>query len=395
MLTVQKYIFLICVISTCFGDSGFEDVYVTSENFHEFYGIIPDHIYKIFRLAEVEPKILQPCASTIWMMGDSAIVTWQGASLASASSIHCVDSVRYHCDGPFWYCKIELYQNGEFIYNILPPIPGTMLPPVDLNSLNNHWYSQRGLRLPRFDVSDRLDRFLSGSGCQIRIISSSRGSELDEYIEMWSDPFVIIDPWLNILAPNSSTVWREDSSDVLIRFEVHGSFGFTNNPEFVVPSIHLIRYGDPIDRIWHYGTFNNGELERIVNVKQAWGNGDGYQICLELNGMKSYSEYFSIFGQTIDITLPPVWSINLDWNYQFEWTPSSGETITIELYETSQDGMALEEVMATDIINEGYFVYEDSPNINWAGKYFRIKLEDSDGNYGWSKCICISSVIPG
>lgn len=225
MLKVHKYIFLIFVTSICFGNSDFKDVYITFENFHEFCGIIPDHIYKIFALAEAEPKILQPCASTIWMMGDSAIVIWQGASLARASSIHLVDSVRYHCDCPFWYCKIELYQNGEFIYNILPPIPGTLLPPVDLNSLNNHWYSQRGSRLPRFDASDRLDRYPPGIGYQIRIVSSSRGSELDEYVEMWSDPFVIVDPLLDTVTHDSSTLWWKNIYDVFVSMFDSGSYG--------------------------------------------------------------------------------------------------------------------------------------------------------------------------
>ena len=362
--------------------------------------MLPDYIINRVALAEAEPKILLPCDTTIWIIGDSAIVSWQGASLTrfGLSGLE-TDSILYFFKYPSWRYAIELYRNGEFVKNVTSSGFNRLPAIVCSDSTDRGPGFIMGGSPPRVNVNSGLGQCLLGAGYQIRVVSVSIPSVygLLEPVEMWSDPFEIVEPWLDIVIPNASTVWREDSSDVFIQFIRHGSFGY-RYPNILDSYTYLVKNDSLVERIFghtqFHQIFSNGELTIPVKVRQEWGNGDGFRIYIEVrNGMKFYSDYFSIYGQTIDINLPSLWNTHVHGNLQFEWTPSSGETITIDLYELSQDGMAFVEVLASDIINEGYYISGDSINIDWVGKHFRIKVEDSDGNYGWSEHIYFSSVV--
>lgn len=384
-------------------------IYLTSDNFHEFYDSIPDRIFEIFSLAEVEPLILQPCDTSIWFIGDTIVVSWQGAAVLDRC-VYCEptdtpleDSTYYIFYLPYWEFRMEIYKDGAFIDNIFPSASYQHFPLEYLNDTNTCSFYGRRPR-PRLDISEQLDQWSPGTGYQIRIVSWNRFPDLDNYIEIWSDQFEIAEPWLEIVIPDSSTMWREDSSDVFVRFNRHGSFGY-RYPERTSPAIYLVRYGNPVDIVSGYCyNFINGELSDNSVVEQDWGNGDGYQIYLELrDDRRFYSDYFSIIGCTISITIHacntfqshPQWSRN-DSVFEFEWTPSSGETVSVGLYKIVQEGFDNVDVLVANTSNDGYYVYDGSPNSDWGNGWYHLKIEDSDSNYGWSDQFYIfhSATIP-
>lgn len=399
---------VLCLTAVCIAYMESVHINLTSDNFLEFYDSIPNRISELFALAEVEPKVLHPCDTTVWIIGDTAVIFWQGASVlgqlcyTAPTDTPLDDSAYYVFHIPYWNFRIEIYKNGDFIDNIFPSTSEQHFPLNDLNDPRTINFCG-GKPRPRLDISEHLDQLIPGIGYQIRIISWNRFSDSEGYIEIWSDPFEIAEPWLEIVIPDSSTIWREDSSDVFIRFNRHGSFGRLY-PEGISPSIYLIRYGDLVARIGSYYSFYNGELEDIKRVNQEWGNGDGYQICLELrDGNNFYSDYFSIYGQTIDVTVhanntfqsQPQWS-HYDSDFAFEWSPSSGVTICVELYKMGRDGFDFVAELVPNISNEGYYIYEGPPNRDWGNGLYRLKVIDSVGNYGWSEdfYIFLSITIP-
>lgn len=364
------------------------DFPVTPDNYREFYGIIPDDVYNLFDLGVAEPMILEPCDTTIWFLGDSAIVSFQGAArFGFKVGNRLIDSTYCSVFLPTWWLRFELYQNGDFIKTGTSDQQFTQ--EESENPTDNLHFNVRNK--PRVDLRDRIYHILPGFGYQIRIIlwdGPDPRPDYSDYVEIWSDSFEIAEPWLDVVYPTNNTIWREDSNDVYIEYISHGSFRYS-------PRVRLFRDGI---RVWNFqdvGGFSDGVLSRTFKVKHSWGNGDGYQICLEYSDDRRYfSDCFTIIGQTIEVDFLPyhVWYCD-DAQLEIHWTSSSGSTVDVELYRVDRDdSKQFVTVLASSISNEGLFLYENPPDTDWVDGYFRIKIEDSDGNYGWSDVLHISNL---
>lgn len=391
------------------------DYPITPDNYHEYKSMIPNRIYNSFRLAVAEPSILQPCDSTIWYLGDSMAVSWQGASLFGRTIIsQLIDSVRVTFPLPSWYYVMELYQNGDYIETLSPINCRDRSEPLATDPLDNGSRSFMSASYPLEEIGNLIEDNTPGSGFQIRMIIWDQTGFMgnvdhDKCIELWSNHFIIDDPWLEVVTPNASTIWREDSSDAYVEFISHGLFGYESS-ESVLPNILLFKGNEEIRPFHVSRSFTQGALDNNAIVDGDWGNGTGFRICLEMDGERFFSDSFDIFGQTIRILNPDSYLISLDSQIEIEWCSSSasdilvnlfgseieacpltGTTVSIELYgmDESNGTRFLLATLAFNIQNDGLFVYEKSYKKEWVGIPLFLKITDCDGNYGWSRVINI------
>ena len=193
-----------------------EDIFITSDNFRGFQSLIPNHIFDAYMLADAEPKVLQPCDSTVWVIGEPVVIAWEGAALSDIVIPRTVDSLRFMYDIPLWNCKIELYKDKEYVCDITRAGSTPTLSCIDWTYPDElHFY---GLRTPRMELRERVDppsrsntyiyRRQHGTGYQIKLISFRIRSS--EEIEIWSDSFEILNPILETERINGlSDVWDE------------------------------------------------------------------------------------------------------------------------------------------------------------------------------------------
>ena len=193
-----------------------DDIFITSDNFRGFLPFIPGHIFDAFVLADAEPMVLQPCDSTVWVVGEPVVIAWEGAALSDIVVPRTVDSLRFMYDIPLWNCRIELYKEKEFVCDITHANSTPTLSRIDWTYPDDlHFY---GLRTPvielreRVDLTSRSDTYIyrrqHGTGYQIKLISFSIRSA--EEIEIWSDPFEIVNPVLEAERIDGlSDVWDE------------------------------------------------------------------------------------------------------------------------------------------------------------------------------------------
>jgi hypothetical protein len=384
---------------------------ITPDNYQEYRSMIPDRVFNSFQMAVSEPSIIQPCDSTTWYFGDSMVVIWQGAAIyGKVHGSQMMDSIRVKFPMPIWYYNMELYLDGEYVETISPPNHRHRTEPLDIESLDAYGGSFDTKIYPLEEISECIEDNTPGSGYQIRMIiwdeADSRMSfNHSKCIELWSDRFQIDEPWLEILEPNRSTVWREDSNDVHVEYIPHGSFG-CSSPEMIAPRIRLFQEDEEITTFYAPRYFDDGNLTCCTAVDNRWGNGSGFRICLEMNGERYFSDFFEIFGQTIRILEPNGSWVNSDSFMKIRWCStaapedlndqelredeyflSSGETVSIELYGFDQitGSRYLLETLAHDVQNDGLFYYVNRPNEDWIDEFVQLKIVDTDGNYGWSK----------
>jgi hypothetical protein len=374
------------------------EVLLTSSNFFDYFDSLPSSVSERFGLAEAEPRILSPSYASTWFIGDTATVSWQGASVSGQLCyseppyILQEDSTYYIFYQPYWNVRIEIYRSGEFVDNIFPDAADQHFPLLSLD--NPHSCSFCGNRYwPRLDVTEYLHLYNPGDDYQIRVLSWDRFSDSDSLIEIWSQPFEIAEPYLDILIPDSTTVWREDSSDVFIQFDRYGTFGI-QHPDRISPQVYLVRNGNTVDGISSYYGINFEYGISLDNpaVMQEWGNGDGYQVCLKYGDRQFYSDYFTIHGRSINISLHAQdtllsytqWS-RTDSIFAFEWTPIIGEMVTVDLYKRVRCGFDFVDVLVANISNDGYYTVNEPPNDEWVNSWYRLLIEDNQGNYGWSE----------
>ena len=193
-----------------------DDIFITSDNFRGFLPFIPGHIFDAFVLADAEPRILEPCDSTVWVIGEPVVIAWQGAALSDIVVPRTVDSLRFMYDIPLWNCRIELYKEKNYLCDITRASSTPTLSCIDWTYPDDlHFY---GLRIPvielreRVDLSSRSDSYIYrrqyGTGYRIKLISFSIRSS--EEIEIWSDPFEIVNPVLEAERIDGlSDVWDE------------------------------------------------------------------------------------------------------------------------------------------------------------------------------------------
>lgn len=388
---------------------------ITLDNYQEYRCLVPDRIFESFQMAVSEPSILQPCDSTIWYLGDSMVVSWQGASLFGRAMIsQLIDSVRVTFPLPSWYYVMELYQNGDYIETLSPINCRDRSEPLATDPLDNSSRSFMSASYPLEEIGNLIEDNTPGSGFQIRMIIWDQTGFMGNVdhakcIELWSNHFIIDDPWLEVIEPNAFTIWREDSSDAYVEFISHGLYGY-DSPESILPRVLLFQGDEEINSFYIPRSFTQGRSDNYVAVDGDWGNGTGFRICLEMDGERFFSDSFDIFGQTIQILEPNSYWLYSDSLLKIEWCSSavsetlhkpeeceaelvlsSGERVSIELYGIDPINCSryLLETIAHDVQNDGLFYYANLSNEVLVGEFVQLKITDCDGNYGWSGVISI------
>jgi len=391
---------------------------ITPENIDEYIWCLSERDIEAVLQAEMEPAILVPDSNTLWFNGDTLRVEWQGyaSSLEGRSLGFNEDGVSYYLHFPTWSVLIELYKDDAFVESILGgPWSHTLDAPFQLDSHYVHWQF-KGAHPCRNYYQFDVDAFQPGDDYRLRFVFVyppiySPGERL--HTEVWSSVFTIADPWLEVTEPNALTTWRQDSLDIHIAFRNHGSFG-REYPNLIDPWITLYRDGIPIDTLgtrsqrYHFTdqilTIPEMHMYKLT-VLTEWGIGDGFQICLSECGIKSFSDFFSITGQTIDVILPvdtTSWSYRDNAPFEIRWVPDYGDSITVSLYMatdynqfTRMRTLEQVEILAEDIENSGsYFVLNDIRESGWEIASYRIKVENELGEYGWSSFFSIKPYQP-
>ncbi len=386
---------------------------ITPDNYMDYRGRIPDRVFNSYELALAEPDINQPCIFTVWYRGDSMLVSWQGAVLSLNQTWLSLlfDSLRITLPLPTWYYNMELYRNGSYVETLLPMNLRDRMAPLCIDSLTRSGGSFMSASYPGKDIREYLTDSSSGFGYQIRMILWDQTDEFGNVdntrcLELWSHRFMIADPWIEVVDPSLFTVWREDSLDVRISYITYGLFG-RESAESIRPIVRLFHGNEEITTIsLAHVVYEDSSLRCTIPVASRWGNGLGFRICLEVDGNRFFSKFFGIYGQTIKILKPEPYLLPLNSTMEIEWCslsnpdirislfgieieprPSSGTEVTFKLYRVAGTSGSLEflSTLAAGIQNDGFFIYGKSYEKDWIGENLRLKIVDSDGNYGWSE----------
>jgi len=389
------------------------DVFLTSENIQEYFQHLIERQIEAVLLADMKPALISPDSTTTWFNGDVICIEWQGyAAVNTCSARYFIeDRTSYHLMIPLWEVVIELYRDDAFVESIYGG-PWSHIPDepfqVDSHYLHHRFKSAQPSRLNlQFDIG----AFQPGDDYRLRFVFNQSDREGLIHTEVWSSPFTIADPWLEITEPNAITTWRQDSLDVHIAFRNHGSFGI-EYPYSIDPWVSLYRNGIPIDTLRNpsYDFVDqvlivSKTLPSLLTVLTEWGTGDDFQICLSQRGFWYFSDFFSISGQGINVILPAdrtIWSNRDEPFFEIRWEPTDGDSITITLHQKVDiDYLTLIpvleqiEVLATNVSDSGSFTVPlQLSESGWEIATYRIKVENELGEYGWSSYFFINPYQP-
>ncbi len=386
------------------------DVVLTSENIREYFQHLIERQVEAVLLADMKPAIIYPDSNIIWFNGDNLCIEWQGYAAGGSSSAEFLieDRTSYQLVIPAWYVLIELYKGNTLVESIYAG-PRSYLPeaPFQLNTYYPQ-YQFKGAQPSRVNLQFEIGAFQPGDDYRLRFVFDQSNREERIHTEVWSSIFAIANPWLEITEPNAITTWFQDSLDIHIAFKNHGSFGM-EDPGKLDPRIYLYRDGLPIDTLTSRSyDFTDQVLTvsewhpDLLTVLTEWGTGDDFQICLSTCGIQSFSDFFSIIGQTIDVILPTdttTWSHRDDPPFEIRWIPTIGDSIKISLYQivdieylTHIPILEQIAVLATNIGDSGCFsALLQISESGWDIANYRIKIENELGEYGWSGSFRVES----
>lgn len=353
---------------------------INYDNIHQYIDVVPESfldILKAVELAKLEPSVIFPCRNTTWYIDDFVQIFWQGGARDECGHRGSPgpDGVMYTIVTPSWMVRIELYSNGEFVELLLPLHSDNL--PINLDSLHdNRTQSWQHTNLPHWETEIHWET----GEYQIRVVCSILPIEHIQ-ADIWSEPFTIEEPRLDIIFPNSSTEWREGFRDIHVIYNNFGSFGLVY-PEKIRAPLQLYRYGELLDEISFMAQFSEREFRSNTRVKPEWGSGNGYQVCIEIPFEKRYfSEIFSIRAPDIDVTYSS--AHYCDEPLHIEWTPTAARTVCIDLYRKTNAQDELQMILASNIPNTGQYTYEDSLPEDYLSMY-RLVITDNEGFYGYS-----------
>jgi len=170
-----------------------------------------------------------------------------------------------------------------------------------------------------------------------------------------------------ITSPTSSTVWTVGENISVTWNNAHGS----------TVDVYFYSGDDMIDQ-FNDGTANDG----LINDACPNSPGNNNRIKIEdSEGNWGWSDYFTVVGgsqEIINITSPTsstVWIVGQ--NISVTWNNAQGSTVDVYFY----SGSTMFDQFNDGTSNDGLINDQcpDSP-----GNNKRIKIEDSEGNYGWS-----------
>ena len=185
-----------------------------------------------------------------------------------------------------------------------------------------------------------------------------------------------IDGTIIVTNPDSSTIWYQEG-DFFIEW---------SNAEGSQVLVELYHYGEYID-ICHPLTDNDDICHGWV--EDDWGVGDNYEVkVLDTNGNYGWSEEFSISEDTstIIVTNPnssTIWYQGED--FYIEWENAEGSQVLVKLYHYGVYIDICHPWTDNDDICHGWV--EDDWGV---GDYYKVKVLDTNGNYGWSDYFTIS-----
>jgi hypothetical protein len=187
---------------------------------------------------------------------------------------------------------------------------------------------------------------------------------------------------INVTNPTASTIWLENDTNTSCDW--NNAEGETIHIEIYKAEAYLGVYSDE--------TENDGSVTR-VSALGNWGTGTDYRLkVIDDDDNFGWSAYFTIesdIQSVINISYPNSATI---WDeFQIEtycdWTDATGETVYIEIYK----GGSYLDIYHEDTTNDGHCSRNGALG-NWeTGSDFRLKVIDSDDNYGWSEFFTIQS----
>ncbi|MBN2030575.1 pre-peptidase C-terminal domain-containing protein [bacterium] len=282
--------------------------------------------------------ITEPASSTVWTQGQQNVsIQWDTGSLGGN-------------------VKIELYKGASSQTTITS------------STANDGSYT----------VWDVPSGQVSGTDYRIKVTSTSNSSKYD-----YSDYFSIqtaASGDIEVILPNSSTVWTQGQSDVVIMWET-GDLGGT-------VKIELYK-GSGLSATVMSSTNNDGSYQ-LWDVPSDQPPGTDYRIKVTSTSNSSkydYSSYFEIQGEQSSenyiISVPnslTQWAPG-DYDLTIRWDArNDGENVNIELYK----GNSLAQTIANNVTNDGSHnsVFPSTSLI--PGSDYRVKISNGPSKSGYS-----------
>ncbi|MCF7794006.1 MAG: hypothetical protein K9N09_07170 [Candidatus Cloacimonetes bacterium] len=180
---------------------------------------------------------------------------------------------------------------------------------------------------------------------------------------------------INVTFPTGTTIWLEFQTNTYCEWE---------NATGANVYIEIYK-GETLVGIYHIETENTGHVDRTEALGD-WGTGTNFRLkVIDSDENFGWSEYFVIQEQTtgeINVTYPnasTVWQ-EFATNTYCEWDNATGATVNIAVYK----GTIFKGFYVDETNNDGYYSREVA-NGDWgSGSDFRLKVTDSNNNFGWS-----------
>ena len=180
---------------------------------------------------------------------------------------------------------------------------------------------------------------------------------------------------IHITYPNSSTVWSEFQTETYC--EWNNATGSTVQVE--------IYQGTTYKGIYHGETDNDGHCDRTTALED-WGTGTDFKLkVIDSNDNFGWSDEFTIesgSSGTINVTYPnssTVWSEFQTETY-CEWNNATGSTVQVEIYQ----GTTYKGIYHGETDNDGHCDRTTALEDWGTGTDFKLKVIDSNNNFGWS-----------
>lgn len=187
---------------------------------------------------------------------------------------------------------------------------------------------------------------------------------------------------INVTFPISTTIWLEFQSNTYCEW---------NNASGETVKIEIYK-SDTLQGTYLLDVDNTGHADR-TEALEDWGIGTDFRLkVIDSDENYGWSDYFEIqeeISGEINVTFPTsstVWQ-EYETNTYCEWNNATGATVNIAVYQsTSFKGFYVDETN-----NDGYYSREIA-NGDWgSGSDFRLKVTDSNNNFGWSEFFTIQA----
>ncbi|MDO9577065.1 MAG: hypothetical protein Q7J16_04200 [Candidatus Cloacimonadales bacterium] len=185
---------------------------------------------------------------------------------------------------------------------------------------------------------------------------------------------------INVTNPDAETVWVEYQANTSCNW---------NNAKGATVYIEIYK-GEAYLGIYQEETDNDGSCIRTAALGN-WGTGYDYRLkVIDEKDNFGWSEYFAIetsAQSTIIITYPDAstaWQ-EFQVNTYCDWTDATGDSIYAEIYQ----GTTYKGIWHDWTDNDGHTSRNGALDDWGAGTDFRLKVIDSDDNFGWSSYFTI------